>query len=82
MGFFRWLFGDGDSNHHNISVEGNNNNAYQDNSVRINYGGDGRTCPYDWQLSYATCGCCPRLHTCKEGRGFLDSERRRMSDYD
>jgi len=79
MGLMKWLFGNGDDNSHHNQI-GNNN--YQNNSICINYGGDGRTCPHNWQLSYATCGCCPKMNTCKEGRAFLDSERRKFSDFD
>jgi len=53
-----------------------------DGNVVYNIGGDGRTCPYDWQLSYSTCGCCPKMNTCKDGRAFIDSERRRFSNFD
>jgi len=78
MGLLNRLFGGGDDNsHHNQS--GDNN--YQDNSVRINYGGDGRECPFNWVISSSTCGICSKLHTCRDGREWKESLLRNMSDY-
>jgi len=42
-------------------------------------GGDGRECPFNWVISGGTCGCCPKLHVCKEGRDWKESLYRNMS---
>jgi len=79
MGILKWLFGKRDYSV-NAGRDITGSTIHQGDVYQI--GSDGRTCPYNWQLSYSTCGCCPNMNTCKEGRAFIDSERKRFSNFD
>jgi hypothetical protein len=80
MGLFSWLLGDGDNNsHNNQNVNGSYNNLFQDNSVHN--GGDGPSCPFNWQIGYGTCGVCPKSNGCEKWHNLKRNALRDMSDY-
>ena len=72
MGIFNWLFGSGNNSNHNQTANNNTGSVtqYQDNSVH--YGDNGPTCPFDWQIGYSTCGCCPKANGCEKWHNLKD----------
>jgi hypothetical protein len=80
MGFLdKFLGNSGNSSNSGNSVSAGrdikNNYIYQDNRTLV--GGNGPTCPFDWQIGYGTCGCCPKAEGCEKwhalkARGLKD----------
>lgn len=43
-----------------------NSSIHQGNNIYIGGDNNGPTCPFNWQIGYGTCGCCPKSNGCEK----------------
>ena len=51
----------------------------QDSSIHI--GDNGPTCPFNWQIGFGTCGCCPKSNGCEKWQELVERTNRNLGKY-
>ena len=49
--------------------------------IRMSVDNNGPTCPYNWQIGFSTCGCCPKSNGCEKWHNLVDRTNRNLGDY-
>lgn len=77
MGFF-----DKKQDSHNISAGRDViNSPIIHGDIHMSVDNNGPSCPFDWNISYGTCGICPKSNGCKEWYALKKRALDDMSGY-